>query len=66
MLEHYFVKPSTIDRIRASWIGQPIEQYVAWLHDHRYWRVPLLMQFGEFARARRAQTAASIARAQIG
>ncbi len=21
MLEHYYVKPSTIDRIRASWLG---------------------------------------------
>jgi integrase/recombinase XerD len=36
MLEHYFVKPGTIDRIRASWIGEPIERYVAWLHDHGY------------------------------
>lgn len=28
MLENYFVKPDTIDAIRASWIGGPIEQYV--------------------------------------
>ena len=26
MLEHYFVKPDTIDAIRASWIAEPIEQ----------------------------------------
>ena len=28
MLERYFVKPVTVDRIRASWIGGPIERYV--------------------------------------
>ena len=56
MLEHYFVKPDTIDAIRASWIAEPIEQYVAWLAGHGYRprvilrRVPLLRQFGEFAR----------------
>jgi integrase/recombinase XerD len=66
MLEHYFVKPGTIDRIRASWIGEPTERYVAWLHDHRYSarivhrRVPLLMQFGEFAKARGAKAWADL------
>ena len=53
MLEHYFLKPDTIDRIGESWISEPIERYVAWLHEHRYAarnvyrRVPLLRQFGE-------------------
>ena len=28
MLEHYFVKPSTIDKIRGSWLGSHIESYV--------------------------------------
>ena len=56
MLETYFVKPQTIDRIRASWIGPEIGRYVAWLADRGYgarsvWRrVPLLVAFGEFAR----------------
>jgi hypothetical protein len=27
MLERYFVRPATIERIRASWLGGPIEQY---------------------------------------
>ncbi len=31
MLETYFVKPTTIDRIRASWIGAEVERYVVWL-----------------------------------
>jgi integrase/recombinase XerD len=57
MFERYFVKPETIDRLRASWLGEPIERYVTWLHEHGYAarnvfrRVPLLRQFGEFAQA---------------
>src|SRR5437016_14566393 len=60
MFERYFVKPETIDRLRASWLGEPIERYVTWLHEHGYAarnvfrRVPLLWQFGEFARAQGA------------
>lgn len=56
MLEHYFIRPSTIDRIRASWMGVPIERYVDWLTEKGYAlqnvliRVPLLIRFGEFAR----------------
>jgi len=34
MLEQYFLKPDTIDRLRASWIGKPIERYVRWLNEH--------------------------------
>lgn len=55
MLENYFAKPDTVDRIRECWIGRPIEQYVEWLEAHGYSersiraRVPLLRQFGEFA-----------------
>ncbi len=36
MLEHYFSKPDTIDRIPSSWIGKPIEQYVVWLSENGY------------------------------
>ena len=36
MLEHYFVKPSTIDKIRASWLGSQIENYVEWMEVHGY------------------------------
>ncbi len=49
MLENYFIKPETVDRIRASWIGKPIEQYVGWLAEHGYAprnvlrRVPILV-----------------------
>jgi integrase/recombinase XerD len=36
MLEHYFVKPSTIDRIRGSWFGSQIESYVGWMEAKGY------------------------------
>jgi integrase/recombinase XerD len=55
MLENYFVKPQTVDRIRALWIGPQIEQYATWLAEHGYSqrcvfrRVPLLAAFAEFA-----------------
>lgn len=61
MLEQYFVRPATIDRIRSSWIAAEIETYVAWLVEHGYstksvWRrVPTAFAFGEFARERGAQ-----------
>lgn len=60
MLERYFVKPTTIDRIRGSWIAAEIETYVAWLVDQGYstksiWRrVPIAFAFGEFAGGRGA------------
>jgi integrase/recombinase XerD len=60
MLEKYFVRPGTVDRVRASWIGAEIERYVEPLDEQGYsWksvvrRVPLLVEFGEFARARGA------------
>lgn len=57
MLNRYFIRPTTVDRIRASWIGEPIERYVEWLSEQKYAarnvfsRVPLLIRFGEFAKA---------------
>jgi len=66
MLERYFVRPETVDRILASWIGPEIERYVAWLADHGYSdrsvlrRVPLMVAFGEFAREGGAQTVADL------
>jgi site-specific recombinase XerD len=58
MLERYFVKPSTIDKIRGSWLGSQIESYVEWMEVHGYARptvlrrVPLLFHFAEFAQRR--------------
>lgn len=62
MLERYYIKPATIDRLRASWIVEPVERYVTWLTEEGYAarnvfrRVPILVRFGEFARSRGATT----------
>jgi len=60
MLEHYFIRPESVDRIRSSCLGEAIETYVTWLSARAYkprcvhHRVPLLMRFGAFARQRGA------------
>ena len=62
MLENYFSKPKTIDRIRQSWIAESIEKYVVWLQEHGHSkqtvhrRVPLLVQFGEYAKEQGAKS----------
>lgn len=60
MLEHYF-SPGTVDRILASWIGPSIEAYVGWATEEGFaprvvrGRAPMLVRFGEFARAHGAR-----------
>ncbi len=55
MLNRYFIRPTTVDRIRASWIGDAIERYVSWLGEQNYAarnvfvRVPILLRFGQYA-----------------
>jgi hypothetical protein len=36
MLEDYYVHPSTIDRIRASWLAPQMDSYLEWLDAHGY------------------------------
>ena len=61
MFERYYLKPETIDRLRASWLSEPIEQYVQWLDEQGYSprnvyrRVPILRRFGEFAQQQGAK-----------
>ena len=60
MLERYFVKYQTVDRIRGCWLGTAIERYVEWLEQEGYAqrnvfrRVPLLCHFAQFAEERGA------------
>ena len=67
MLEKYFLKPTTTDRIRASSLGEPIERYVTWLTEQGYaassvyHRVPLLLHFADYAAAHGATTHAQLA-----
>ena len=62
MLEKYFLRLATVDRIRASWVGPVIEKYVAWLDENRYAarvvfaRVPTVVHFGNFAQGRGAKS----------
>ena len=51
MLNRYFIRPTTVDRIRASWIGDAIERYVAWLDEQDYATRNI------FVRARRSYSA---------
>lgn len=61
MIERFFVKPQTQDRIRANWLGEPIERYVTWLYEQHYGarnvyrRVPILMRFAAYAQSRGAK-----------
>jgi len=67
MLERYYVRPVTVDRIRSSWIAAAMEQYVGWLAEQRYSsktvsrRIPLLVAFGEFAKTHGATELAQLA-----
>jgi integrase/recombinase XerD len=60
MLERCFARPQTVDRIRSSWLGPPIERYVTWLLARSYalrdvlHRVPILMHFGAYAQVQGA------------
>jgi integrase/recombinase XerD len=60
MLERYYVRPDTVDRIRSSWISGAIDQYIDWLAKQEFSRetitrrIPLLVRFGEYAKAQGA------------
>src|SRR6266700_7641336 len=60
MLEQYFLKPTTVDRIRSNWLAPQIERYVEWMRSEGYadrnvfQRVPLLCHFADFTRQRGA------------
>jgi hypothetical protein len=65
MLEDYYVKPATIDRVRSSWLAPQIESYLEWLQAHGYSRLvvyrrlPLLFHFAEFAQKKGCRDIAS-------
>jgi integrase/recombinase XerD len=54
MLEKYFLRSSTVDRIRGLWLAPQIESYVEWMQTNGYAdrsilrRVPYLCQFADF------------------
>lgn len=60
MLEQWFKRPQTVDRIRSSWLGPAIEQYAAWRIERGHvarnlaHSVPILLRFGSFSQERGA------------
>ena len=44
VLNRYFIRPTSVDRIQASWLGE--QSYAA---RNVFARVPILFRFGEFA-----------------
>jgi hypothetical protein len=36
MLEQYFLRPTTVDRIRSNGLAPQIEDYVEWMHAQKY------------------------------
>jgi integrase/recombinase XerD len=62
MFENYYVRPRTVDRIRALWLGPAIERYVEWLDGRQAARqtvmgaVQRLIHFNEFAQLHGATT----------
>ena len=65
MLEQYFLRPTTVDRIRSNWLAPQIEQYVEWMHAHKYAgrnitrRIAVLCHFADFTRTNGATDLAS-------
>src|SRR5688572_19105245 len=61
MLEHYFVRPRTTDRIRALWLGTAIDRYAEWLSARQTAKstalqhLRVLVDFNEFVATRGAQ-----------
>ena len=65
MLEDHYVNPSTVDRVRSSWLAPQIESYLEWLQAQGYSRfvvyrrLPLLFHFAEFAQKKGCRDIAS-------
>ena len=66
MLDQYYVRPTTVDRVRRSWIASAIEAYASWLTAQRYrqrsilQRIPIVVAFGEFAKTHGAAEIADL------
>ena len=62
MLESYYAKPESADRLRALWLGPAIDRYAEWLLSRQVAKMTalghfqILAQFNRFAVRRRART----------
>jgi len=61
MLERYYALPTTVDRIRALWLGPAIERYATWLAERGFsvargrGCIEVLIQFNRYALSHDAQ-----------
>ena len=61
MLEHYFVRPTTTDRLRALWLGPAIDRYAEWITARQVAKataaraLQVLVDFNYFTEDRGAQ-----------
>lgn len=66
MLERYYALPTTVDRIRALWLGPAIERYAGWLAERGISSargrgcIEVLIQFNQFAHTHGAQEWSSL------
>ena len=66
MLDHYYVRPKTADRIRGLWLGPAIDRYTAWMAERGAAKATVtrnlqaLIHFDQFARNRGAMTWADL------
>ena len=66
MLDHYYVRPKTADRIRGLWLGPAIDRYAAWMAERGAAKATVtrnlqaLIHFDQFARTRGAMTWADL------
>lgn len=62
MLEHYFSRTSTVDRLRSLWLGPALSRYAEWLSDRQISRASALFKlqtlviFDRFVTARHVRT----------
>lgn len=62
MLELYFSRPATVDRLRSLWLGPAISRYAEWLSDRQISRASALFKlqtvvlFDRFVTARHVRT----------
>jgi site-specific recombinase XerD len=62
MLEHYFTRLATVDRLRSLWLGPSITRYAEWLSDRQISRASALFKlqtlvlFNRFVTARHVRT----------
>src|SRR5260370_29943531 len=62
MLEHYFTRPSTVDRLRSLWLGPSLSRYAEWLSDRQIsrasalFKIQTLVLFDRFVTDRHVRT----------